>query len=66
MTTGFLKLCPLCRRKLTPGTGAVVGAWYCSPCVRAFLNAEVEQFIGNQPGGVTVIGPRSPRPEPER
>jgi ribosomal protein L37AE/L43A len=52
----FLKLCPVCRRKLLPRAKAVVGAWYCKHCDRAFSHAEVERHVGNAPGGVTRIG----------
>lgn len=56
----YLKLCPKCRRKLVsrPAGIGVVGAWWCRACDWAFTQAEVEQYVGNQPGGVTVIGPK--------
>ena len=33
-------LCPQCRRKLRPGSGLVVGAWYCDHCRSAFTQAQ--------------------------
>ena len=54
----YLKLCLLCRGKLVPRATDVVGAWWCRRCEQAFTQAEVEQCVDNQPGGVTVLGRR--------
>ncbi len=56
----YLKLCPKCRRKLVPQPAGVgrFGAWWCLRCEDAFSQLEVEENVGNQPGGVTVIGPK--------
>jgi hypothetical protein len=54
----YLKLCPLCRRRLRARCEALVGAWYCTSCERAFSDVEVRQYVGNIPGGVTSIVPR--------
>ena len=56
--TKYLKLCPVCRRKLRPRGTNVVGAWWCVRCERAFSQLEVEEDVRNQPGGIDTIGPR--------
>ncbi len=54
----YLKLCPSCRRKLVPQRQGLVGAWWCTACEWAYTQLEIEQYVDNQPGGVTVIGPK--------
>jgi len=52
----FLKLCPACSGRLKLGDGTRVGAWYCARCDLHLSDIEVRSFVGNRPGGVSVIG----------
>ncbi len=51
-----LRLCPKCRGKVVPNNGTTVGAWYCPRCKYRYSEREISEFVGNRPGGVTVIG----------